>query len=159
MQERLTDINKRTIHTYFNVYDLIKLKLPSKKSIDNNTTRIEIGGNLTYDDLIEYFNTINYDRVKYVDSPGDFAVRGSIIDFWSYSEKQPCRLEYDGDFLESIRHFDFETQRSLDKITSVTVAASILTEEENASDIFDYLDNPLVIAADYELQNLFTEKT
>ena len=159
LQERLTDINKRERFILISTYDLIKLKLPSKKSIDNNTTRIEIGGNLTYDDLIEYFNTINYDRVKYVDSPGDFAVRGSIIDFWSYSEKQPCRLEYDGDFLESIRHFDFETQRSLDKITSVTVAASILTEEENASDIFDYLDNPLVIAADYELQNLFTEKT
>lgn len=158
LQERLTDINTRESFILISTYDLLKLKLPAKKAIDKNTTRIEIGGNLTYNDLLEYFNTINYNRDKYVDSPGDFAVRGSIIDFWSYSEKQPCRLEYDGDFLESIRHFDPETQRSLDKLTSVTVAASILTDEENASDIFDYLNNPLVIAADYELQNLFTEK-
>ncbi len=158
LQERLTDINKRERFILISTYDLLKLKLPSKTAIDNNTTKLEIGGNLTYDDLIEYFNTINYDRDKYVDSPGDFAVRGSIIDFWSYSEKQPCRLEYDGDFLESIRHFDPETQRSLDKLTSVTVAASMIKEEQNASDIFDYLNNPFVIAEDYELQNLFREE-
>lgn len=159
LQERLTDINKRERFILISTYDLLKLKLPSKNLIAKNTTKIEIGGNLTYDDLIEYFNTINYNRDKYVGNPGDFAVRGSIIDFWSYSEKQPCRLEYDGDFLESIRHFDPETQRSLDRLASVTIAASIISEEENSSDIFDYLDNPLVIAADYELQNLFIEKT
>lgn len=158
LQERLTDINKRENFILISTYDLLKIKLPSKNSIEKNTTKIEIGGNLTYDDLLEYFNTINYNRDKYVDSPGDFAIRGSIIDFWSYSEKQPCRLEYDGDFLESIRHFDPETQRSLDKLTSVTIAASIITEEENLSDIFDYLNNPLVIAADYELQNLFIDE-
>lgn len=161
LQEKLTDLNIRRHFILISTYDLLKLKLPSKNSIDKNTTRIEIGGNLTYDDLIEYFNTINYNRDKYVENPGDFAVRGSIIDLWSYSEKQPCRLEYDGDFLESIRHFDPETQRSLDKLTSVTIAASIISisEKENSSDIFDYLGNPLVIAANYELQNLFTEKT
>ena len=159
LQERLTDINRRERFILISTYDLLKLKLPSKNLIARNTTKIEIGGNLTYDDLIEYFNTINYNRDKYVGNPGDFAVRGSIIDFWSYSEKQPCRLEYDGDFLESIRHFDPETQRSLDRLTSVTIAASIISEEENSSDIFDYLDNPLVIATNYELQNLFTKKT
>ncbi|MCX6169137.1 MAG: transcription-repair coupling factor [Ignavibacteriales bacterium] len=158
LQEKLTDLNVRQHFILVSTYDLLKIKLPSKNAIDKNTTKIEIGGNLTYDDLIDYFNTINYNRDKYVENPGDFAVRGSIIDLWSYSEKQPCRLEYDGDFLESIRHFDPETQRSLDKLTSVTVAASIISEEENSSDIFDYLDNPFVFASNYELQNLFVEK-
>ncbi|PKL82515.1 MAG: transcription-repair coupling factor [Ignavibacteriae bacterium HGW-Ignavibacteriae-3] len=160
LQERLTDLNKRNSFILISTYDLLKLKLPSKSLIDKNTTRIEIGGNLAYDDLIEYMNSINYDRDKYVDSPGSYAVRGSIIDFWSYSEKQPCRLEYDGDFLESIRHFDPETQRSLDKLTSVTVAASIVTEEDNSDDIFDYMINPFVIANNLELKSLFSkEKT
>ncbi|MHB8929128.1 MAG: transcription-repair coupling factor [Melioribacteraceae bacterium] len=158
LQEKLTDLNVRQHFIVISTYDLLKIKLPSKNALDKNTTKIEIGGNLTYDDLIEYFNTINYNRDKYVENPGDFAVRGSIIDLWSYSEKQPCRLEYDGDFLESIRHFDPETQRSLDKLTSVTVAASIISEEENSSDIFDYLDNPFVFASNYELQNFFAEK-
>ncbi|MFA7227570.1 MAG: transcription-repair coupling factor [Melioribacteraceae bacterium] len=155
LQERLTDINKRESVILISTYELLKLKLPSKNSIDKNTTKIEIGGNLTYDDLLEYLDSINYDRDKYVDSPGGYAVRGSIIDFWSYSEKQPCRLEYDGDFLESIRHFDPETQRSLDKLSSVTVAASILADEEKSDYIFDYLNNPLIIVDILELQKLF----
>jgi len=157
-QERLTDLNKRNKFILISTYEILKLKLPSKNAIDKNTTKVEIGDNLTYNDLIEYFNTINYNRDKYVDGPGDFAVRGSIIDFWSYSEKQPVRLEFDGDFIESIRHFDPDSQRSLDKLSSATVAASI-NEEELSADIFDYLNDPLVFADEYELRNLFSKKT
>ena len=156
-QERLTDLNKRNKFILISTYEILKLKLPSKNAIDKNTTKVEIGDNLTYNDLIEYFNTINYNRDKYVDGPGDFAVRGSIIDFWSYSEKQPVRLEFDGDFIESIRHFDPDSQRSLDKLSSATVAASI-NEEELSADIFDYLNDPLVFADEYELRNLFSKK-
>ncbi len=158
LQERLTDLNKRNKFILISTYEILKRKLPSKNAIDKNTTKVEIGGNLTYNDLIEYFNTINYNRDKYVDGPGDFAVRGSIIDFWSYSEKQPVRLEFDGDFIESIRHFDPDSQRSLDKLSSATVAASINTEELSV-DIFDYLNNPLVFADEFELHNLFNKKT
>ncbi|OGU79550.1 MAG: transcription-repair coupling factor [Stygiobacter sp. RIFOXYA12_FULL_38_9] len=159
LQEKLTDLNSRKNFVLLSTYELLKLKLPSKQNIEANTTNIEIGGNLSYDDLIEYFNAINYNRDKYVEQPGDFAVRGSIIDFWSYSEKQPCRLEFDGDFIESIRHFDAETQRSADKLERVTLAASLAPAEVNLGDIFDYLNNPLIFADEYELQNLFIAKT
>jgi len=158
LQEKLTDINSRDHFILLSTYDLLKQKLPSKQNIDSNTTNIEIGGNLGYDDLIEYFNAINYNRDKYVEQPGDFAVRGSIIDFWSYSEKRPSRLEFDGDFIESIRHFDPETQRSAEKIENVTLAASLVLQENNYEDIFDYLINPLIFADKFELQNLFKEK-
>ena len=153
LQEKLTDISNRNNFILITTYDLLKLKLPSKNSLGTNTTKVEIGGNLSYDDMIEYLNSINYDRTKFVEDPGDFSVRGSIIDFWSFSEKQPSRLEFDGDFLESIRHFDPDTQRSLDKLTSVTIAAS-LDEEENNSDIFEYFNNPFIIASEYELEKL-----
>ncbi|MDP3582527.1 MAG: CarD family transcriptional regulator, partial [Ignavibacteria bacterium] len=158
LQEKLTDLNSRKNFVLLSTYELLKLKLPSKQNIEANTTNIEIGGNLSYDDLIEYFNAINYNRDKYVEQPGDFAVRGSIIDFWSYSEKQPCRLEFDGDFIESIRHFDAETQRSADKLERVTLAASLAPAEENLGDIFDYLNNPLIFADEYELRNIFQPK-
>jgi transcription-repair coupling factor (superfamily II helicase) len=158
LQEKLTNINTGKHFILISSYDLLKLKLPSKNSISKSTTKIEIGGNITYDDLIEYMNSINYDRNKFVENPGDFSVRGSIIDFWSFSEKQPCRLEFDGDFIESIRHFDPETQRSLDRLTSVTLAAS-LDDSENISDIFDYLNNPLVFASEYELRNIFLNRS
>ena len=156
LQEKLTDLSSRSSFILISTYNLLTVRLPGKNSIEKNTTKIEIGGNLTYDDLVEYLTSINYDRDKYVDSPGGFAVRGSIIDFWSFSEKHPCRLEYDGDFLESIRHFDPDTQRSLDKMKSVTLAASIISESEYAGDIFDYLENPLIVADNGEVRKLFS---
>ena len=158
LQEKITGLNKKEKFILISTYELLRTKLPSKNSIDTNTTKIEIGGNITYEDLIEYFNSINYNRDKFVESPGDYSVRGSIIDYWSYSENRPVRLEFDGDFIESIRHFDNETQRSLDRLTSATIAAAI-NLNELGSNIFDYLENPLVFASEYELQNMLNEKT
>ncbi|MEW6195762.1 MAG: transcription-repair coupling factor [Bacteroidota bacterium] len=156
LQERLTDLSNREKFILISTYDLLVRNLPSKKEIDVNTTNIEIGGKLIYNELIEYLNAINYNSEKYVDSPGSFSVRGSIIDFWSYSEKLPVRLEYDGDFLESIRHFDPENQRSLDKLNITTLAASIEHTNGNVSStIFDYLNNPLIFANEYDLEKLF----
>jgi transcription-repair coupling factor (superfamily II helicase) len=159
LQENLTELSKKEKFILVTTYEILKTRLPSRIDIEKNTSRIEIGGDLSYNELIEYLNTINYNSDKYVDSPGMFSVRGSIIDFWSYSEKQPVRIEFDGDFIESIRHFDPENQRSLDKLTSVTLASSI--ESENAQltgSIFDYLNNPLIFANSYELENLFSNK-
>lgn len=157
IQEKLTDISSRENFILISTYDLIKIRLPSKNIVKNNTTQISIGGGISYNELIEYLNLINYNQEKYVDEPGEFAVRGSIIDFWSYSEKQPCRLEYDGDFIESIRHFDPESQRSTNKIDSVTLAASLNNATEYSDDIFSYLNNPLIFVSKYDLQNFLDD--
>lgn len=157
IQEKLIDISQRRNFILLSTYDLLRQKLPSSNKINETTTKIEVGGNLGFNDLIEYLNSINYNKESYVEQPGDFSVRGSIIDFWSYSEKQPCRLEFDGDFLESIRHFDSETQRSSNKIESVTLASSI-NEFESTDDIFNYLDNPIIIVNKHELFEEFKTK-
>ncbi len=61
-------------------------------------------------------------------------------------------LEFDGDFLESIRYFDPESQRSSGRVEYVTLASSIESADINySSDIFDYLNNPIVFASSYEL--------
>ncbi|MGK9368809.1 transcription-repair coupling factor [Melioribacter sp. Ez-97] len=153
IQEKLTDISNRKSFILVSTYELLKVKLPSRDTLGKNTTKVEIGGELPYDQLIEYLNLINYDQDKYVDQPGEYALRGSIIDFWSYSEKLPCRVEFDGDFIESIRYFDPESQRSTHKVDSVTLASSC-AEGEMTSDIFDYLESPYVFASDYHLGNL-----
>ncbi len=150
IQEKLIDISQRDNFILLSTYDLLSIKLPSSNKINETTTKIEVGGNLGFDDLTEYLNSINYNKESYVEQPGEFSVRGSIIDFWSYSEKQPCRLEFDGDFLESIRHFDPETQRSSNKINSITLASSI-NEFESTDDIFNYLNNPIFIINKQEL--------
>lgn len=155
IQEKLTTINKKKSSIILSTYKLLKVNLPARSEIDKNTTKLELGSEITYDELIEYMVELNYESEKFVMDPGNFAVRGSIIDFWSYSEEHPCRLEFDGDFLESIRYFDAESQRSSGRIDSVTLASSIESADvEYTSDIFDYLQNPTVLSSSYELNNI-----
>ncbi|MEW6508783.1 MAG: transcription-repair coupling factor [Bacteroidota bacterium] len=159
LQESLTELSKKEKFILVSTYEILKTLLPARKDLEKSILQITIGGEISYNDLIEYLNSINYDCDKFVESPGTFSVRGSIIDFWSYSEKQPVRVEFDGDFIESIRQFDVENQRSLNKITSVTLASLINAgTEEPAGSIFDYLNNPLIFANAYELENLFNHK-
>ncbi|MBN1300611.1 MAG: transcription-repair coupling factor [Melioribacteraceae bacterium] len=159
LQEKLTDISSREGFIILTTGSILLHNLPSRDKIKENTTTLEIGGSLTYEDIIDYLTISNYSRDKFVESPGDFAVRGSIIDFWSYSEKQPCRLEFDGDFLESIRYFDAESQRSSFKVDKVTVASQVESEinSEFTSTIFDYLNNPLIVTSQSQLNDLFKD--
>jgi transcription-repair coupling factor (superfamily II helicase) len=177
LQEKLTELSKRDKFILISTYELLTCSLPSKQVVEQNTTKITVGGSLTYGDLIEYFNLLNYNRDKFVEDPGDFSVRGAIIDFWSYSEKMPVRIEFDGDFIESIRFFDPESQRSIEKTIEVTIAGSLeqnsqqsavgngqsaMDSQQSAvggrqSDIFEYLTNPVILASSYELSNLGRE--
>jgi len=157
IQEKLTRISQKDKLIILSTYYLLNLTLPSKDEINKSTTQIQLGGEITYHDLMEYLNLLNYQQDKFVEAPGDFSIRGSIIDFWSYSENCPMRLEFDGDFIESIRRFDPESQRSIDKVDIANLAGKLDDTENNlttnSSDIFDYLNNPIVIASDFGLKN------
>lgn len=160
LQETLTEISNRNTFILLSTYDLLTCELPNQEQIRKNTTQIGVGGDLSYDNLVEYLNLLNYQKENFVEAPGDFSQRGAIIDFWSYSEKSPVRLEFDGDFIESIRHFDPESQRSIEPIQITTLAGELSTSlHENTSSIFDYLKNPVVMAGKYALDNLTLIRT
>jgi len=161
LQEKLTEMLNRNKFILISTYELLLNEFPSKEKIDQKTTKLQVGGELSYNEIIEYLNLLNYQKDKFVEAPGEYSQRGSIIDFWSYSERSPARLEFDGDFLESIRYFDPESQRSTEVVQSVTLAASIHLENnsgDNFTNIFSYLDKPVVIASSYELNNLKNER-
>lgn len=159
IQEKLTEISKRKQFVLITTYEILNLKLPDKEKINHLTTMVSVGGDLKYDDLIEYLNILFYTKDKFVEAPGYYSQRGAIIDFWSYSEKSPVRLEFDGDFIESIRYFDGESQRSFEKINDVTLAGAFQNQNEDfSSDIFNYLTNPVFIASGYELDNIKSAK-
>jgi transcription-repair coupling factor (superfamily II helicase) len=157
LQEKLTEIINRRNFILISTYELLLHEFPTKEKIDQKTTRVQIGGELSYNEVIDYLNLLNYQKDKFVEAHGEYSQRGSIIDFWSYSERNPVRLEFDGDFLESIRYFDPESQRSTEVVQTVTLAASIQLGNGsggNLTNIFGYLDNPVIIASSYELNNL-----
>jgi len=155
LQEKLTEISSRDGFILLSTYELLSFKLPNREQMKKSTTLIGLGGDLLYENLVEYLNLLNYQKENFVESPGEFSMRGSIIDFWSYSEKNPVRLEFDGDFIESIRHFDPESQRSIAPIQSTTLAGEITSSlSQEPSNIFDYLKNPVVLTSKYSLDNL-----
>ncbi|GBD86353.1 transcription-repair-coupling factor [bacterium BMS3Abin03] len=158
IQEKLTLIGSREKFILISTCQILSAHLPDKEELEKKTSKIEVGGSLTYDDLLEYLNLLEYQKDKFVEAPGEYSQRGSIIDFWSYSEKNPVRLEFDGDFLESIRYFGPESQRSIEQVVSATLAGRLNGDGSNpaesvSSTIFDYLNNPVVIASKYELDN------
>ena len=159
LQEKLTDINKRENFILLSSYSLLNCELPAKERLEQQTTKINVGRGLKYDELLEYLNLLDYQKDKFVTAPGEFSQRGSIIDFWSFSEANPVRLEYDGDFIESIRYFEPDSQRSIQFAETVSLAAVIGENNStpNSATIFDYLSNPLIIASSYELKNLKDE--
>ncbi len=137
-------------------YDILKIKMPPELKLLNESTSIKQGSEFSYNDLTDYLSLIGYQKEKFIESRGEYSVRGSIIDFWSYSERYPCRLEFDGDFIESIRYFDIESQRSLGKVESVTLSAELdFGNPENTATVFDYLDSPLVIADELQINEMF----
>ena len=163
VQEKLSNIIKNDTFIILSTYDILRLELPLKEIIKSSTTQIEIGADLAFDDLIEYLNLLNFQKDKFVEAQGSYAQRGSIVDFWSYSERNPVRLEFDGDFLESIRYFDPDNQRSIDVVKAVTLAGSFTENkkdmlENNTASIFDYLKTPLVLASEYNLENIPSDK-
>jgi len=163
LQEKITEIINKlpdagSAHNgiiIISTYELLNHKFPSKERIDRNTTIITAGGNITYSELTEYFNILNYQKDKYVGAPGEYSVRGSIIDFWSYSEKNPVRLEFDGDFLESIRYFDAESQRSTEIVELVSLAAQISADNipDEFVDFLSFFSKPYVFVSAYDLEN------
>jgi transcription-repair coupling factor (superfamily II helicase) len=164
LQEKLTDVVSRSEFIILATYDLFLTPVPAKQVLVGQTTIVKTGGSLNYSEICEYLELLQYQSQKFVEAPGDYAKRGAIIDFWSYSEKVPTRIEFDGDFIESIRFFDPENQRSIERIEQITLAPPISNFEAvdfSAQNVFDYIGSPLVFmrAAEMRQKNISSDGT
>ncbi len=146
LQEKLSRISRLEKKIILSTYNILNYKFPSIEKLKTTFTKIEGGKEISYDDLIEYLSLLDYERDNYVTEPGQFAMRGAIVDFWSYSESRPCRVEFDGDFIESIRYFDEETQRTLNYISEVSLASKLEESDNFTENIIGILGEPLVVA-------------
>lgn len=159
IQDVLSAIAKDENFILLAPYELLDASLPAKNILETATTRIEVGGGISYDDLISYLIELKFTNEEFVENPGEFSLRGSIIDFWSFSERSPARIEFDGDFIESIRYFDFESQRSIERVNSVSLSAKVSESSPlNNATIFDYLHEPVVLCRAIELERMHQEK-
>ena len=101
--------------------DALAEKVVSKSSLEDKSIRLNVGETLDRDELQNLLLELGFNRVDYVYEPGQFALRGSILDVFSFSSEYPFRLDFFGDDIDSIRQFSVETQLSTDKHDSVVI--------------------------------------
>ena len=90
--------------------------VPSGNSIKDHLLKLSVGDEISYDTIINTLFENGFERVDFVGEPGQFAVRGALIDIFSYSFNNPFRVSFFGDEIESINIFDCNTQLSKDKV-------------------------------------------
>lgn len=113
----------------------ISQKLPPKELLDSHIRTLHVGETIPRDDLLEMLIACGFSRVSKVVEPGEFALRGSIVDIFTAGDSQAYRLDFFGDELESIRQMDAASQRSGDSVSSIMllpIREVLLTEESIA---------------------------
>ena len=124
-------------------------KVVTKKELDKSTLKVNVGENLSLDFVNEVLFEYKFKRVDFVTEPGDFSVRGGIIDVFSFSNDEPYRIEFFGDEIDSIRTFDVETQLSKEKLKKISIMPNVenKTLEENRESFLKYISSKTVIFA------------
>ncbi|MEP3387731.1 MAG: transcription-repair coupling factor [Reichenbachiella sp.] len=118
-------------------------KVINKKSLVQNTFTAKVGEQVDSDFLTELLLNYGFVQDDFVYEPGQFAVRGGIVDIYSYAGELPFRIELFGDEIESIRTFDPESQLSKDNLKTINIIPNIQTKllEETRQSFLDYVPN------------------
>lgn len=137
--------------------DAIAEKVVSQNTLEENSIKICVGACISRDSLEKKLAKLHFKEVTYVYEPGEFAVRGSIIDIYSYSSELPYRIDFFGDEVESIRRFEVDTQLSQSSVQDVTIVPKIASEESVPITNF-FPKNTILITKDIELVKRSVEK-
>ena len=124
--EVLNRINSRKKPAVIVTYpDALFEKVVTRKELDKNTLKIKLNDSLSLDFLNEVLFEYQFKRVDFVTEPGEFSVRGGIVDVFSFSHDEPYRIEFFGDEVDSIRTFDVETQLSTEKVNKISIIPNV----------------------------------
>ena len=97
----------------------------TKSELKRNTLKLAVADSLSIDFIHDLLHEYKFNRVDFVVDPGDYAIRGGIIDVFSFSNDHPYRIEFFGDQIDSIRTFDIESQLSIDRLTKIDSMSNV----------------------------------
>jgi len=100
-------------------------KVVTRKELERNTLKIGLNDQLSIDFVNEVLFEYKFKRTDFVTEPGEFSVRGGILDVFSFSNDEPYRIEFFGDEVDSIRTFDVETQLSLEQLKKISIIPNV----------------------------------
>jgi len=129
--------------------DALFEKVVTRKSLSAHTFTLKTGDQLSIDFLNETLFEYQFERVDFVVEPGQFSVRGGIVDVYSFSHDQPFRIEFFDDDVESIRTFDIESQLSIDQVKRIQLVPNVENKAlmETRESFLEYIDSQSIIWA------------
>lgn len=140
-----TDKKPKIIVAHYSAMHEKVLKEDDFKSISH---LIRVGDKLDFDFTEELLNQFGFNMTDFVSEPGEFAVRGGIVDVFSYANEKPYRMTFFGNEIESIKTFDIETQLSLEKIEEFQLVSNMnLSTEGNKIPFLDLLPKDSLIVS------------
>ena len=113
--------------------------IPEGSSIKESVLHITVGDEISHERIVEILFVNGFQRVDFVAEPGQFAIRGAIVDIFSYSYNDPFRISFFGDEIDSISIFDCNTQLSKEKVNKADIYPDI-TYSESESDLINVSD-------------------
>ena len=107
--------------TIITTFDAFMDKMVSKENLQKQIMTLKAGDVVDLEQLICQISGLGYDREAQIDGPGQFAVRGGILDIYPLTEELPIRMEFWGDEIDSLRTFDVDSQRSVENLQEITI--------------------------------------
>lgn len=150
---RTEALNALTVASAFHVIvtcpDAVAEKIVSKRQLQDKTLVLKSGDALAVDDLVDVLLQFHFNRVDFVYEPGQFSVRGGIVDIFSFSSEYPYRIDFLGNEIDTIRTFDIESQLSKERQTQISVIPNVKAEKKDLISFFNFLpENTLLFFKD-----------
>ncbi len=140
-------------------------KVVTRKELEKNTLKVSVGETVSIDFINEVLFEYEFKRVDFITEPGEFSVRGGILDVFSFSNDNPYRIEFFGNEVDSIRTFDVASQLSLEKQSKITIIPNLENKfiKENRESFLEYISDKTVICIENtefltsQLEKLFSK--
>ena len=109
--------------------------IPDPRNIKDSLLKLSVGDEISHEDIVNSLFDSGFQRVDFVAEPGQFAIRGAIVDIFSYSYNNPFRISFFGDEIDSINIFDCNTQLSKEKVREAEIYPDISSSEDEAGTV------------------------
>ena len=147
---RTNVLSRLAAPTHDNVFivsypEALAVKVVTRESLQDKIVRFKVGEEYDYPDMERRLFELGFRHVDYVYEPGEFAIRGSILDVFSYTCEYPFRLDFFGNELDSIRTFDVQTQLSVDRVEQAAVVPLVAATDSNRVSFFRLLPDDAIL--------------
>ncbi len=155
--ETLTALAANKVQIVVTYPEAIAEPVPAKEELSAVSMTLKVGQEIQQSELGKQLSELGFEHVDFVFQPGQYAIRGSIVDIYSYGHDIPYRFDFFGDEIDSIREFDIEDQLSKSRVESAEIVGSQKSDSTNQT-IGDYLNDEFVwVSNDFGLVNFKLE--